>query len=106
LLLQISSERRIARRLFARPELLEIAKENLARWMERDGEIPPWRAWRHILSQPVAEVIEVLLSRDEKARHLRESSPFCGLLTPKERWRIYESFTVRAYYQGDGQHRR
>lgn len=28
----------IARRLSAHPELLETAKKNLARWVERDGE--------------------------------------------------------------------
>ncbi|MEW6669966.1 MAG: hypothetical protein AB1512_32550 [Thermodesulfobacteriota bacterium] len=96
----------IARRISARPELLEIAKENLARWIERDGEIPSWREWKEILTRPIAEIIEVLRSRDEKARRLRQSSPFCGLLTPGERWRIYESFTVGAYYQGGRQHRR
>lgn len=96
----------IARRLSACPELLEVAKDNIARWIKRDGEISPWAEWKEILSRPLTEIINVLLSRDEKARHLRQSSPFCGLLTPRERWRIYESFTVGTYYQGGGQHRR
>lgn len=101
----IALHEEISRRLSARPELLEIAKENIARWIERDGEIPPWGEWKEILSRPVLEIIEVLRSRDEKARHLRQSSPFCGLLTPRERWRIYESYAVGAYYQGGRQHR-
>jgi hypothetical protein len=95
----------IARRLSASPELIEIAKENIARWVERDGELPPWKEWGEILDRPLPEIIGVLTSRDEKARHLRQSSPFCGILSPRERWRIYESFTVGAYDQGRRQHR-
>jgi hypothetical protein len=94
----------IAERLLADPGLLETAKRNIARWVERDGEIPPWNEWREILRRPLPEIIEVLVSPDENARRLRQSSPFCGLLTSRERWRIYESFTVGAYYQGRGQH--
>lgn len=96
----------IAGRLAANPGLLEIAKGNIARWIERDGEIPPWREWKEILARPLPDIIDVLLSRDERATNLRQSSPFCGLLTPHERWRVYESFTVGAYYQGGRQHRR
>ncbi|MDD5206038.1 MAG: hypothetical protein PHS17_11495 [Desulfobacterales bacterium] len=96
----------IAERLAASPELLETARRNIARWIERDGEIPPWKEWREILGRPLPEIIHVLVSPDENARRLRQSSPFCGLLTPRERWRIYESFTVGAYYQGRRQHSR
>lgn len=96
----------IAGKLAANPEVLKIAKKNIARWIERDGEIPPWREWKEILVRPLPLIIDVLLSQDEKATSLRQSSPFCGLLTPRERWRIYESFTVGAYYQGRRQHRR
>lgn len=94
----------IAERLAACPELLETAKLNIDRWIERDGEIRPWKEWREILGRPLPEIIHVLVSPDENARRLRQSSPFCGLLTPRERWRIYESFTVGAYYQGRRQH--
>jgi hypothetical protein len=95
----------IARRLSASPKLIEIAKENIARWVEKDGELPPWKEWREILDRPLTEIIGALTSRDEKATHLRQSSPFCGILSPRERWRIYESFTIGAYYEGRGQHR-
>lgn len=73
----------IARRLSARPELLDTAKKNLARWIERDGEIPPWREWGEVLSRSLQEITDILVSRDERATHLRQSSPFCGLLTPR-----------------------
>jgi hypothetical protein len=35
-----------------------------------------------------------MVSPSEKARRLRQSSPFCGILTPRERWKIYESFAT------------
>jgi len=95
----------IAKRLAAHPELLETARQNVARWIERDGEIPPWKEWREILKRPLSDIRQVLVSKDEDARSLRQSSPFCGLLSPRERWRIYESFTVGAYYKGRRQHR-
>jgi hypothetical protein len=102
----IALHEEVARRLSACPELIGIAKENIARWIERDGEIPPWKEWKEILDRPLSEIIDVLLSRDERARHLRQSSPFCGFLAPRERWCIYESFTIGAYRQGGSKHRR
>jgi hypothetical protein len=38
----IALHEEIARRISAQPELLEIAKENISRWIERNGEIPSW----------------------------------------------------------------
>jgi hypothetical protein len=95
----------IARRLQAHPQLLQIAKENLIRWIARDGEIPVWREWSEILNRPLSQVLSVLLSPDERGVRLRQSSPFCGILSPRERWKIYESFTIRAYYPSSGEHR-
>lgn len=96
----------IARRLEKDPHLLQIAKGNLLRWMARDGEIPVWREWREILNGPLSQVLNVLLSSDQKAARLRQSSPFCGILSPRERWKLYESFTIGAYYSSSGEHRR
>jgi len=96
----------IARRLQEDPQLLQIAKGNLIRWMGRDGETPVWREWSEILKGPLSRILVVLLSPDERGVRLRQSSPFCGILSPKERWKIYESFTIRAYYQSSGERRR
>jgi len=96
----------IARRLQKDPQLLQIAKGNLVRWIGRDGETPAWREWSEILDGPLSRVLSVLLSPDERGARLRQSSPFCGILSPRERWKIYESFTIRAYYPSSGEHRR
>lgn len=96
----------IARRLQKDPRLFQVAKDNLMRWIGRDGEIPVWREWNEILNGPVSRILEILLSTDEEGARLRQSSPFCGILSPSERWKIYESFTARAYYPSGGEHRR
>ena len=101
----IALHREIAKRIEANPDILSIAKKNLERWIKKDSEIPVWREWREILRRPVDDIVALLISPSENARRLRQSSPFCGVLTPKERWKIYESFTTGAYYQGSREHR-
>ncbi|MFH1350688.1 MAG: hypothetical protein ABII26_07080 [Pseudomonadota bacterium] len=89
----------ISRRLRERPELLDLARENIDRWIEVSGETPAWRFWKRILGQPLDTIIKILVSPDERSRELRQSSPFCGILSQKERWRIYEDFSPGAYYK-------
>jgi len=96
----------IARRLQEDPQLLRIAKGNLTRWIARGGETPVWREWSEIIEGPLSQVLSVLLSSDERGARLRQSSPFSGILSPGERWKIYESYTIRAYYQSSGEHLR
>lgn len=102
--LQLHKE--IARRLEEDPQLIKVAKKNLIRWIARDGEIPVWREWSELLNGALSQVLSVLLSPDERGTRLRQSSPFCGILSPRERWKIYESFTIGAYYSSSGEHRR
>ncbi|MBN2059985.1 MAG: hypothetical protein JW882_06160 [Deltaproteobacteria bacterium] len=98
----IALHREIARRIYSTPALIRIAKRNIESWAERNGETPIFNEWREILDRPLDEIIEVLVSVNERGRRLRQSSPFCGILTPQERWKIYESFTTGTYYQGSG----
>jgi hypothetical protein len=90
---QISAmHRAIARRVRAGdPTPIARARANLDRW-ERDsfgGALPPaYEAWRAVLAQPVETILAVLEGDDERARRLRASSPFAGVLDPSERWAI------------------
>jgi len=61
--------------------------------------------WRKILADSLENIIDQMVSPDERGRYLRQSSPFCGILTPRERWEIYESFEAGTYYQGRREHR-
>ena len=38
----------------------------------------------------------MLLEESESGQRLRQSTPFCGVLTPRERWAIYKDWSERA----------
>ncbi len=94
----LALHRAVAEKLRARPELLDIAHDNLNRWYETAGRSRPYLdAWRDILQRPVGEVLAVLESEGtgmdcERLTALRQASPFAGVLEPKERWAIYSAF--------------
>jgi hypothetical protein len=69
-------------------EGLARARRVCARWVEK-GNVPA-REWQKILSErDWEEILRLLLDDTEKSRRLRQSDPFCGILTPQERWKIY-----------------
>jgi hypothetical protein len=77
----------IARRLRRDPRLFQTARRNLQRWMAKEGkEISAcFLEWADILNSLTrAEVADFLASDTPKARRLRQSSPFMGLLTRRE----------------------
>lgn len=90
----LALHRAIARRLKENPALLEVALKNLERWIQDGGMRSYWTEWKTILNGPLEEILSFLVSGGEKAKWLRQSSPFCGILLPQERWKIYESFTA------------
>ncbi len=81
----------MARRIVAKvdddPRHLEHARGVCARWVER-GNVPA-REWAEILRRPWPEIRAILLNDSEESRRLRQNDPFCGILTPRERWEIY-----------------
>ena len=71
------------------PELrgLEHAKRVCQRWVER-GNVPA-REWLAILARPWQEVRSILLDESDEGQRLRQSDPFCEILTREQRWKIY-----------------
>jgi hypothetical protein len=85
--------RAIAAKLQAHPELIEIARENLARWSASAGRSQPyWEAWREILDRPISEVLALLEEDSERMNAMRQATPFAGVLEPAERWAVYSRF--------------
>jgi hypothetical protein len=83
----------IADKLRADPSLLAVARENLARWSKANGSSQPyWDAWQEILNRPLAEVLALMVEDSEKMTAMRQANPFAGILTPRERWAIYDQF--------------
>ena len=92
---------RVARKVRADPALLDKARATLRRWQAMDGSPRPALAeWEGILSSPADQVAEFLTERSERATRLRQSSPFCGILTEAERRTVYESYSTRTYHPG------
>ena len=84
----------IAAKIAAAPELLDIARRNLAKWSERYGEnVPPaLLEWASILEQSWPHIAALITDPRERATRLRQSTPFAGILTDAERRRIYDAF--------------
>ena len=83
-----------ARKIEAQPELLEVAHRNLARWRERGSATPgaAIRAWRSVLHRTWPEISALMTEQSELGIRLRGTTPFFGVLTPRERKRVYDAF--------------
>lgn len=87
----------VAAKLRAEPALLETARKKLHEWIALGGSSAPlWLRWAEILSKPLEGVLAFLVERSEEADWLRKASPFSGLLTPQERWRILREAGLRS----------
>jgi hypothetical protein len=93
----LAFHRLIAARLRGQPALVEKARGNLARWLETCSTRarPALLEWQHLLDGPFDELLVLLEATDERATRLRQSSPFCGILTEEERLRIIREFYAR-----------
>jgi hypothetical protein len=88
--------RRIAAQLPQRPELLDLARNNLKRGLERNSDAPHlvrcYAEWLNILDRPIEEIIAILTAETDEGQRLRQNSPFAGALPPEEVWEIKERF--------------
>jgi hypothetical protein len=85
----------VAAKLEARPELLDVARQNLHRWLDT-RPAAALREWQAILDRsPLPEVIALLRARTAEATRLRQSSPFAGVLSQSERQSILDFYESR-----------
>jgi hypothetical protein len=80
----------IAKKLRTNPSLVDVARNNLDRWSQRNGRSQPyWDAWRKLLNQPLEDVLASIVEVSERMAALRQATPFAGVLSPAERWAVY-----------------
>lgn len=102
----LAMHRAIAAKLLANPDLLAIARDNLTRWTTSAGRSQPYvDAWGKLLDKPIEELVALIQEDTEFMRAMRQTSPFAGVLTPRERWRIYDAFAIGAPDSGGRDHR-
>jgi hypothetical protein len=89
----LEMHRRIAGRLRSDPgAVLGKAFANLGSWSRQHAggasEVV-LSEWKTLLeTSSVSEIAEFLVSDDERAVRMRQSSPFAGVLAPREVWEI------------------
>ena len=86
----LAYHRAVARRLNSR--LIAEARSRLVRW-ERERHIDPGYAaeWQRVLSWPVPRIRRFISQDSQRARDLRQNSPFAGVLSEREREKILEA---------------
>ncbi|MFA6958489.1 MAG: hypothetical protein WC538_21690 [Thermoanaerobaculia bacterium] len=72
---------------------LEHAREVCRNWVSAGNR--PAMEWSVIMALPWEEIRTILLDESEEGQRLRQSDPFCGILSPEERWTIYREFEER-----------
>jgi len=70
---------------------LEKARSVCERW-HRENRVPAIAEWVRILEGTWESVRAVLLDESEEGKRLRQTNPFCGILSPEERWAIYRRY--------------
>ncbi|MGI8602072.1 MAG: hypothetical protein ACR2OZ_03635 [Verrucomicrobiales bacterium] len=84
--------RRVAARIQKHPAVLQIARDNLVRWLRQNADAPGlvrcYREWLEILERPLSDTCQILCADNEEGRRLRQNSPFAGVLPPSEVWSI------------------
>jgi len=82
--------RAVAERLLDDPSLLSRAQTRVEEWLATGAVARPLaEAWKAILARPPADVARALSDPGERARDLRQTSPFAGALDPRTRWSIF-----------------
>lgn len=78
--------RGVIAKLEREPALFDIAHRNIERWR---SHLVPWppvlQEWEAILDQDGERATQCLTEDLLRGRRLRQSHPFVGVLTPKER---------------------
>ena len=95
----VAFHRAIAKKLRSQPaKVVEKAKRNLAKFPSVIDVSHPWAAqlvstWRRWLALPPDELARRIVEEDGwLERDMRQSSPFAGVLTEQERYKVLAEF--------------
>lgn len=82
--------RAVAERLREDPAVLDRARARVTGWLQGGLVAREYaQAWEAVLALPVDAIARLLNDPGERARQLRQTSPFAGALDPRTRWSIW-----------------
>jgi len=70
--------------------VIQHGLNNIVRWRNNGVDCEDLRTWETLLKQNPQKLSNILKGMDETSIRLRQSSPFPGLISQKERQRIFE----------------
>jgi len=93
----LALHREVAVMLRRDPARIRDARDRVRSWLA-DGSVaePYARAWSDLLEGPLDALLAVLHDEGERARALRQVTPFAGCVDPRTRWRIWREVRERA----------
>ena len=78
-------------------QLVDETRNRLRRWREEGRIHPHWAdEWDRVLAMPLPRIAKAISADTKRARELRQSSPFAGVLTQQERHRLLRAVEERA----------
>ena len=73
------------------PSLLAHARANVDRWLAQGTLAPAYaETWRRLLQGPLDALAAALVDDSERARALRQNTPFSFVLSPSARWLLWQ----------------
>ena|SRR5258705_12084879 len=83
----LEMHRFIADKIRAEPDLFVVASRNIERWSHTATRSHAHlEEWARILNKGMQVALAFATEDSEHATELRQSTPFSGVLSPKERW--------------------
>lgn len=87
----------IARRLGTEPSLIEDARRRVASWRLDRSVAPAWiDAWEAWLDLEPTQLAARLAEASDEACSMRQVTPFAGVISPQQRWRIWREVGAAA----------
>lgn len=80
--------RLVAQKIRAEPTLADRVRATLAKWLHAASprSQPYLREWQRLFDAGIDAALAVATEDSERGAAMRQSSPFCGVLTNKERF--------------------
>lgn len=86
----LALHREVLARIQHQPALLDRVRDRLRRWREDPSKPQAYViAWCELIDGPFEVLSSTMTSDDERAKSLRQATPFAGIVDARTRWRIW-----------------